>query len=58
MQTFNPVTTEGRMMAAMLMMVEVGVFGTFTAYVYPGLLKRGKRKKRSQRSLLIKKPAS
>ncbi len=38
-----PVTTEGRFIAALLMTVGVGLFGTFTAYLASWFLGEGKR---------------
>ena len=40
-----PVTTEGRILAAMLMTVGVGLFGTFTAYVSSWFVKGNQRHK-------------
>ncbi|MGV3595588.1 ion channel, partial [Parvimonas sp. D9] len=39
-----PVTTEGRMIAALLMTVGVGLFGTFTAYLASWFVGEGERK--------------
>jgi voltage-gated potassium channel len=43
-----PVTTEGRIIAAMLMTAGVGLFGTFTAYVASWFVKDKKEEREQQ----------
>lgn len=49
-----PVTTEGRMIAAMLMTVGVGLFGTFTAYVASWFVEKKVAQKEEEEKIEIK----
>ena len=48
-----PVTVEGRLVAAVLMTVGVGLFGTFTAYIATSFMEVGQKKESDEIQVLI-----
>jgi voltage-gated potassium channel len=49
-----PVTTEGRLLAVMLMVVGIGLFGAFTGLVSSLLVEAGQKKEEKELQLLLK----